>query len=478
MLGEHLATLSNLRSETQNVYSKSTLSNKTSELLLPYQKPLTIGLIYSLLKNNCALNASETGTGKTYISVALCKELNRKPIIICPKTIMYSWLSICEYMGVIPYDIVNYETIRNGKTYTSFLFNRRKNASYLKITPPTDRHELSDHYQWNVPNDVLLIIDEAHRCKETNTDNGRLLTSTKQLIRNNIPVLLLSATISEKYQDMKIPFYLFGLISHPRDFTHYIKTLKYKYPTIAKKENYQSIIIHEEIKQFCHRIKISQLGDKFPKNNYMAQEYIINNTDEIGEIYKKIELHLAKLKENPQSNHLAEIQKLKQEIEIKKVPIFKEQAEIYLENNKSVIIFVNYLATLKMLSELLNIRCKIYGEQTLNERENAINEFQCNKERIIICQIRAGGVGISLHDIHGEHPRVTLISCPDSASDLIQALGRAYRTGAKTPVTQRIIFVAGVPQENHTMLNINKKLSNSSMINDGTYDTHLAMKLN
>lgn len=103
----------------------------------------------------------------------------------------------------------------------------------------------------------------------------------------------------------------------------------------------------------------------------------------------------------------------------------------------------------------------------MEDRQKAIDLFQNNKERIIICQIRAGGVGISLHDLHGGHPRVTLINYPDSASDLLQALGRAPRAGAKTPVLQRIIFVANVDYEKRIMQNINKKLANISTINDG-----------
>jgi superfamily II DNA/RNA helicase len=164
---------------------------------------------------------------------------------------------------------------------------------------------------------------------------------------------------------------------------------------------------------------------------------------------------------------LAKIQKLKQEIEFRKVPIFIEQAQLYLDEEKSVIIFVNYLDTLHILAQELDIKCKIYGDQSMEKRQEAIDLFQSNEERIIICQIRAGGVGISLHDLHGGHPRVTLINYPDSASDLLQALGRAPRAGAKTAVLQRIIFVANVDYEKKIMQNINKKLANISAINDG-----------
>ena len=83
--------------------------------------------------------------------------------------------------------------------------------------------------------------------------------------------------------------------------------------------------------------------------------------------------------------------------------------------------------------------------------------------------MRAGGVGISLHDIHGDNPRVSLISLPDSASDFIQARGRIRRSEGK-PNIQRVIFVANVPYEKIIATNLNKKLSNLSAINDGDLD--------
>src|SRR5205807_1765608 len=90
-----------------------------------------------------------------------------------------------------------------------------------------------------------------------------------------------------------------------------------------------------------------------------------------------------------------------------------------------------------------------------------------NIDNIIICQIKAGGTGLNLHDLDGKHPRVSLMNYPETGSDLIQALGRVYRAGCKTPVLQRIICVANVEYEKRIMNNINKKLKNISAINDG-----------
>lgn len=466
------------------VLSKKVLTNYTKNKLLSYQEPHAVRLINILSKKDglkIAIDASDTGIGKTYIAAGVCKDLKKRPIIICPKILIYNWLCVLDFFNIECYDVVNYETIKNGKTYSNAKFTTRKKSKFIKIVDDN-----KEPYQWDLPDDAILIFDEAHRCKNPSTNNGKLLLSVQQLAEKNIPVILLSATICERPHDIKIPFRLLGFIDDTRQFNQYFKSLRNKYPQYKVKksdypnhsarriarENAQAMIIYQEIKEYTSRIKIKDLGDKFPKNQICCQQFFAEESDEIAKAYQKMAEHMVKLKENPGENHLAKIIKLKQEIELRKIPLFIEQSKLYLEEGKSVIIFVNYLKSLELLSSELNIECKIHGRQTLDERQEAIDLFQSNQKKIIICQIRAGGVGISLHDLHGGHQRVTLINYPDSAADLLQALGRAARANAKTPVLQRILFVANVEFEKKIMKNINKKLANISAVNDGDLDGH------
>ncbi len=466
--------------KTKN-YSNTILSNYAEKKLLPYQKKHTINLINKLLEKNIALDSSDTGIGKTYVASAVCYELKRKPIIICPKTLIFNWISILQYYGVQYYDIVNYETIKNGKSYRDNKFKSRIKARYLDILDIVLTKSNPTPYQWNVPSDTIVIFDEVHRCNYPSSGNGKLLLSVKQLISKKIPVLMLSATICEKISDMKIPFYLFDLIPTTSTFNKYTRNISKKYShhsSNATKDNCRAIAIYEEIKPFTNRLKISDLGDIFPSNQICCQQFYAAEYDEIIQSYEKMASIINQLKEKPEKHHLVTIQKLKQEIELKKIPIFVEQSNIYMDEGKSVVILVNYLDTMNLLIDVLDIKCKIYGGQTIEERQKSINLFQSNKEFIIICQIRAGGVGISLHDIHGNHPRVSLINFPDSATDLIQALGRIHRSGAKTPALQRIIFVANVDYEMQIMQNINNKLTNLSAITDGDFAGYKILKKN
>lgn len=155
-------------------------------------------------------------------------------------------------------------------------------------------------------------------------------------------------------------------------------------------------------------------------------------------------------------------------IEMLKVPILIDLIEDALENNYSVAVFVNFKDTMNYLAHHLKCDCLIHGEQTMEMRQDCINDFQTNKSHVIICIMQAGGVGISLHDLNGR-PRMSIISPSWSGTDLKQALGRINRAGAKSPAIQRICYIAKSYEEKVCKL-ISEKLLTLSAINDGEFN--------
>jgi superfamily II DNA or RNA helicase len=488
----------------KRIYSKTTVSNACVSKILPYQEKHIAKLVRTLLRYKIALDSSDTGVGKTYMAAAVCLELGRRPVVVCPKSLIYNWITVFKIFGVKHYDVVNYETIKTGKTYKSSAYKSRIQSPFVTrnvvLENNGDNGNQADdnrpnHFDWTMPEDSILIVDEAHKCKNTNTDMGKFLMSTRQLIDGNIPVLLWSATISEHVKDMRIPFVLFNMIVNTRDMNRHIDNAKQnhqdivpqlpdfrqRFPdrAIAKAEykkamvGVEPIIVHREMTRFCSRIKIRDLGSMFPQNQITCEQYYAEDFNEIAQAYEEIEVHLLALRGRgaaDNAHHLGRITTLKREIELRKVPIFIEQAQLFIDDGKSVIIFVNYIDTLEVLKNALGIECVIRGGQTMQEREMSIQQFQGGHTNKIICQIDAGGTGISLHDLIGDKPRAVLVNCPESAAKLTQALGRAARSGALTPVLQRIIFVANVDYETSLKQNIDRKLRNISAINDGDLD--------
>ena len=107
--------------------------------IFDYQIFHIYNLISCLKKNDVVIDGSYTGTGKTYTSICVCSELGLSPFIICPRSVLGVWKSVCELFGVTPLCIVNYESIRSGKEIADsiIIFLRTSQECIKKYIPPT-----------------------------------------------------------------------------------------------------------------------------------------------------------------------------------------------------------------------------------------------------------------------------------------------------------------------------------------------------
>ena len=155
--------------------------------------------------------------------------------------------------------------------------------------------------------------------------------------------------------------------------------------------------------------------------------------------------------------------------EISKIPSIVEQVEDAVEQGMSVAVFLNFTDSLKAVIEGLSpdiTVVQIHGQQNADERQSAIEQFQADTARVIVAITQAGGVGVSLHDLHGNHPRISIISPTWSAIDMRQVLGRVWRAGGLTKSIQRLVFAAGTIEEK-VASTVEEKLENLDLLNDG-----------
>ena len=424
------------------------IDNEIQKKLLDYQVLHVQNLTNCLKNNNIVLDTSDTGCGKTYCALATCKQLNLVPIIFCPKTIISNWEKIAKIFNVKPLFVCNYETIRNSKYYKN---GKRIACPYIRYI------KTKKIYIWkNLPKNYVFIFDEVHFCRSKSSLNGKLLTSVK-----NHKAILLSATLIDDLNSFQIFTYLLGWCNDIRKTKSYLSAQTNKF-TNAK------YISEKLYPNYASRIAISDLGDKFPSNSIEVNSYNDENVSLINEEYNKLKNYykqLDKKLEDRNKSLLSEITFSRQKIELYKLGILVDLTKQYLENKYSVVIFVNFSKSIELLSSLLNTNCIVWGKQTIHERERNIRHFQKNKERVIICNIQAGGQSINLHDEYGGHPRVSLIIPSYSSTQLLQALGRIHRAGSKTPATQKIIFCSGTVEE-HINDRLDKKISHLNEIND------------
>jgi len=481
--------------------------------LLEYQKPAAEHLLKILQSGRSAIDGSDMGTGKTFVAVAVARELNVPTLVVCPQISISAWKRVGEIMGT-EFDALNYEMIRTGRTpfgtwehmppdgpRDEFLECSECQLKIDLVKPfPCPHHPAGIHcaviktklhnygkFFWN-RNIRLLIQDEIHRCGAIDSLNSDMLVGAKIA---GIPVLALSATVADSPLNFRALGYVLGL--------HYLVDRKdsdapgfYRWAnrlgcrkspfgglqfTGSEESRRQKMAqLHSEIfPSRGTRIRIADLGDAFPACHITAELYDLKESGRIDELYAEMddairELNERKLGDRSLELPLTRILHAKQEIELLKVPIFEEVAISMQEAGRTVGIFVNFTATLDALQKRLKWKCRIDGTQRgakgQRERQGFIDDIQEDRERGILLNNLAGGVSISLHDITGKFPRGGAVSLPSSASAFRQVCGRFPRAGGKSKSIYRVILAANtVEVKAHKQLSA--KLNQIDALNDG-----------
>lgn len=461
--------------------------------LLDYQKPHVKRLTDSILLNGFAVDMSDTGTGKTFCAAGVARNVNLPVFVVCPKAVIPAWKEVLGIFG-IKATIRNYESLIRGNRksyYTTWkkeeierkgkkVFIEQLRFSKLRVKPNT-----------------LFIFDEVHKSKALESINSDLLMTVRD---QGYKLLAVSASAATNPIEMKAFGYVTKMHNYrdrndfKRNFAanmgaQWTGKFGQMYFDPESEEamvgmKYLHDYMYKEAK-CASRIRIADLGDKFPKNKTMATIVDCgNNTNKINKVYEIMEYELDMLEENAggYSAHIfAIMMKARRMSELLKIPTFVESVETHIRDNKSIAIFLNFNESIDACVKLLNRKYgtkksirengvikigQIRGGQSAKEREAVRKGFQDDEYRIVICNIAAGGTGIGLHDLIGNHGRVSMISPNFSAVMLLQALGRVWRAGAKTKSQQHIMYAAGTIEE-HACQRVQARLNNLAVLNDG-----------
>lgn len=457
--------LENIRKKKiERIITKTTITHEKE--LYSYQINHVKILIHALRRVGVAIDASDTGTGKTHCALVSAENIGCNVIIMCPKPVIAVWENASKLHKFVEYDKTvkstrrwvycsNYEQFKNGNT--PFVRVKVKGKDI--------------QYRWKVPANTIVVVDECHKFKNYKTQNFIMIDSLNYgtLKENKVPLLMLSATLVDKLSFIYPIGKLSGLFTSYLDCRNWIKNQIIK----TGKNNVDAHcmnLIHEHIfPKYGSRMRISEIGDMFPENSIIYEPCTTSSDNkDVDEIYKKMMKRIRKIiKSKGASTHiLVQLLRARQAAELTKIPPILEMVDEYIEEGCSVVIFVNFNDTLEHLAMALKTDCVISGENP-EQREQMIAKFQSDKSRVIICNIQSGGVGISLHDLNGKYPRRSIIVPSWNAMSDKQALGRIWRAGGKTKCIQKILYCPNTIEETIVDL-IKEKFSNIDSINDGS----------
>ena len=419
--------------------------------LYDWQKVHADKLLKSMYVHGFAKDGSDTGTGKTYIALSVAKALQLTPFVICPKAVIPSWKEAIEAFGYkVPFAF-SYDKIRRGDT------------------------EFYNGKFWSLNRDkVVVIFDEDHRCKNPKSKNAKMMVHAKN---GKLQVLSLGATSCTNPTEMRALGYLLDMHD---DRSWYRWCLK----NGCKRglfgglifNNSKSVLrkLHDHIYKLGRgsRIKVSDLpSGAFPEGIISADGYDLADKKDIKLIYEDLRSTLDTIESRmavDAESALVEQLRARQQVEALKIPILEELARDGYDSGNSVVIFVSFRDSLDLLLKRLSGLCEIsviHGGQDGFTRSQEVKKFQSDKSRICLCTIQAGGTGLSLHDVNGDYPRLSLICPTFSAIDFKQTLGRIHRAGGKSTAVQKVIF-ANDTVEMRVCSAVRSKLRNIDLIND------------
>ena len=409
-----------------------------------------------------AIDGSDTGTGKTYTACAVARELDLNLCIVCPKAVIKPWTKVIKNhfkMGSKLVGVINYEKLSRGRRDSSI-------ASFV-----LHKHKKRPTFEWKIPKRTLIVWDESQKLKNWKTKNSK---TCQAAIKAGFPMLFCSATNATNPLEMRAVGLALKIYEGSQSY------YSWAYENGVYKGNWGlefnndpkilKVLHHQIFNQRGVRLRRDEIPN-FPQCEIIPEVYNMEEEDalKINEVYTDMERELAKLAKASKHDAMAEAVaqlRMRQKVELIKVPLFVDMAEEAMEEGMSVVIFVNFTDTLNAIAARLKTTCIFDGKTADNVRDRNVELFQEDKERVILVNIQSGGAGLSLHDLNGKFPRMSIVSPTWSPVLIRQALGRIWRDDAKTKCVQRIVCVANTVEED-VCRNVQQKLNNLDMLNDG-----------
>lgn len=418
------------------------------------------------------LDSSQMGTGKTVVGSQVALSLLEQGeiehvAVLCPKAVFPTWKAELEEVGIDPLFILNVEKLRTGKS-----------EWVSKIGKKT--------YNWKLPPNTLMLVDEIHKLKGPWTMNANLLIA---LIKQGVRVHGMSGTPCDSPLEMRPLGYMLKL--HSNDVSRGNLPSYFKWLTMLKcgKGHWGGYEMRDP--RFAlnwlrnamygtstHGLTVADFPDSFKDNRVLVDPIEFTANNKINKAYKelnmsaedvksyiedgKISERLMNAQEEDDDPMIVKILRARQECELLKIKDISTMAMDAVEEGHNVVVFLNFSESLRDLSALIGCDY-IDGSTPPTRRNELIDAFQRDEINILVINAATGGTGISLHDTHGNRPRLSLISPSFNAKEFAQVIGRIHRNGAKSDALQRVLLSHGSIEE-YVMKAIDRKLANMKTI--------------
>ena len=389
------------------------------------------------------MNCDEPGLGKTLQSIATINLADAFPcLVVCPSSLKINWLREWEKFtdkkamiltdkvrdtwtfffqtGMHQVFIVNYESLKK------YFVQRIKKAEGWTLRDVEFRNSINLFKS--------VIIDESHRCKSASTQQAKFC---KGICTGKEWVIELTGTpVVNRPKDL-IP--QLAILDRMNDFGGY-KPFVDRYCS-GQREASNLRELNFNLWKYCmfrreKSLVLTDLPDKIRQVNTCEitnrKEYMDAERDLIMYLQKYKDADDDKIAKAMRGEVMVRINILRQISARGKVRDVIEFVKDFRENGKKIILFCSLHEVVDQLKRYFLTAVSVTGRDSQDDKQRAVDAFQNNpKTDIIICSIKAAGVGLTLT----ASSNVAFVEFPWTYADCCQCEDRAHRIGQKDSVT-------------------------------------------
>lgn len=396
------------------------------------------GIKKTLEMKRC-INGDEMGLGKTGQAIVSVARAKATPcLVICPASLKINWEREVEnftdlrplilndavkstfpyFIGQLNlYDvvIVNYESLRKY-----FVVKAEKGAKLKDIV-----------FQDVINQFKSVIIDESHRCKNPSTATARFVMGIcdgKEYIN-----MLTGTPIVNDTMDLATQLCILGRIGDFGGYSNFVNQY-----SEGKHLSELNAILHNSC--YFRRGKREVLKDlpdltrsKVFTELSNQEEYDLCENDLRSWLMDYKKLTDAEAKKKMRMQALVKFMNLRKLAGQGKV----ESAISFIkDSSEQIVVFAEHHDIVDALLEELPDAVCVTGRQNAIQKQAAIDAFQAGQRKVIICSIKAAGVGLTLT----ASSNVLFVNLPWTFSDLTQCESRCHRNSQKNAVNSWILI--------------------------------------
>lgn len=405
----------------------------------PYEYQVD-GIRFGLEKQRLLI-ADEPGLGKTLQSIGIVDIADAYPcLVICPSSLKINWQREFEKFADVKALVLDNATcaswpyLMQMRMFDVAIVNFESLRKYfvwdIKV-PPRQAFRLKD-VVFNPHIDVFksVIIDESHRVKDP---AAQQTIFARGIVEGKDWRILLSGTaVVNRPADLVAQLAIMGRLQDFGGRGQFLADYDGEDADLDElsRRLYDRCMIRREKAKV-----LTQLPDKTRTDLYVdisnRDEYALAEEDLRAYLEEYTECTDADIRRKMRMEALVKFMTLRSLSSKGKVKQAIDFIKTFLASGKPIIVFCSLHEIVDSIVKAFPGAVTVTGRNSMEEKQAAVDAFQSGRAQLIVCSIRAAGVGLTLT----ASSNVAFIEFPWTYADCCQCEDRAHRIGQKDNVT-------------------------------------------